>query len=141
MKQRKYDLKSFKVPYQMHDEEINRVLLSENSLQLCIDDLHLIPKFSKASIEFSGIEDVSSCAYIDIYDMNCCNILGGKRYYADEFDSIWAEKEMKLIILDTLVGYGGMLMITGELSECDVIGEKCFSLVVYASSVTYTLYE
>ena len=66
--------------------------------------------------------------------------MGGRRYYADEFDSILGDGN-RLIILDILVGYGGMLMLTGELSEGEVIGEKYFSLVVYASSVIYTLYE
>lgn len=140
MKQKQYDLKSMNVPYQMHDEEISRILLFENSLQLCVDELHLIPNFSKAIIEFRGIDDISSCAYIDIYGMKYCKIMGGRRYYADEFDSIWGGGN-KLIILDTLVGYGGMLMLTGILSEGEVIGEKFFSLVIYASSVLYTLYE
>lgn len=140
MKRKKYNLKSIVVPFQMHDEEISRILFFENSLQLCVDELHLIPNFSKATIKFCGIEDISSCAYIDIYSMEYCKIMGGRRYYADEFDSILGDGN-RLIILDILVGYGGMLMLTGELSEGEVIGEKYFSLVVYASSVIYTLYE
>ena len=73
--------------------------------------------------------------------MECCNILGGQRYYAEEFDSMWGAREIKLIILDILVGYGGMLMIIGKISEGDVIGEKYFSFVVYASYMTYILQE
>ena len=140
MEQKQYDLKSLNIPFQMHDEEISRILFFENSLQLCVDELHLIPNYSKATIELSGIDDVSSCVYIDIYDMKYCKIMGGRRYYADEFDSIWGNGN-KLIILDTLVGYDGMFMLIGELSENETIGEKYFSLVIYASSVIYTLYE
>lgn len=141
MKRIQYSLKSIKIPYQMHDEEITKIIVSKNSVQLYVDKLHFVPNYSKAIIEFNGIDDVFSCVYVDVYDMECCNILGGQRYYAEEFDSMWGAREIKLIILDILVGYGGMLMIIGKISEGDVIGEKYFSFVVYASYMTYILQE
>lgn len=72
--------------------------------------------------------------------MKRLKISGGKRFYADEFDSFWRKNNLSLIVLDIWVGYGSF-MITGKVSEGKQVGDKHFSLVIDATNLEYTWIE
>lgn len=140
MKEERYNINLENIPFQMHDQEINRIVLTKNSIQLCFDNIRSdFIHGSKAILEFLGMEEgnVPYSAYLDVYDMKRLKISGGKRFYADEFDSFWGKNNLSLIVLDIWVGYGSF-MITGMVSEGKQIGDKHFSLVIDATNLEYT---
>lgn len=145
MKKEIYNLNLDNIPFQMHDQEINRIILTENSIQLCFDAISSdFIRGSKAILEFfgmkEGIDEVSCSAYLDVYNMNHLKISKGKRFYADEFNSFMQKNKISLIVLDMWVGYG-LFMITGEVSEENQIGDKRFSLVIEATKLEYSWIE
>lgn len=135
-----FDLQSTTVPLQMHDEKISRIELTDNGLRLHFEDLHFNSNYRHATIDFEGMEDVTCCAHMDIYEVKCDKILGGTRCFADELESFIEQKKISLVVLDMWVGYGGQLMITGEVIENDIVGDKKFSLFIDATSMVYTWY-
>ncbi|MBO7608554.1 MAG: hypothetical protein J6T28_13205 [Paludibacteraceae bacterium] len=145
MKKDIYNLNLDNIPFQMHDQEINRIILTENSIQLCFDAVCSdYIRGSKAILEFFGMkegtDEVSCSAYLDVYNMKHLKISEGKRLYADEFNSFMQKDKISLIVLDMWVGYGSF-MITGKVSEGKQIGDKCFSLVIDATKIEYSWIE
>lgn len=137
MDKNEFDLLSSTVPFQMHDEQINRIELTDKCLRLHFDSLHFDSKHTRATIDFTGMEDVTCCGHMDVYDVHYSEILGGTRYFADEFEALFEKESMALIVVDMWIGYEGQIMITGKVLENDFIGDKMFSLYIEATSMIY----
>ena len=136
MKKFKYELDFANIPYQMHDEIVSKINLTEKSVQLCFDDIHFAQEHRKAVIEFLGMEDVSCALLMQVYEQKRTKISRGKVYFPEEFDDFFEMNKCSLIVTDILVGYGSFL-ITGKVIEGDVIGDKRFSLKIEAKTIEY----
>lgn len=133
-----FDLRLENIPYQMHDEKISRINLTESSIQLCFDDLHFNSEHRKAILEFSGMEgEVPDSAYLEIYEKKGTKISKRKKlFYAEEFKSLFSNNDFSLIVFDLWVGYESF-MITGEVLEGNTLGDKFFSLRIESKTIEY----
>lgn len=133
----RFEVRLESIPYQMHDEIISRINLTENSIQLCFDDIHFNSEYRKAILEFSGMGDnVSDSAYLEIYEMKQTKISKGKKFYTEDFESLFSNNFISLIVIDVWVGYGSF-MITGKVLEGDTIGNKHFLLKIESKIIDY----
>ncbi len=131
-----FDSKSVNIPFQMHDEIIGRIILTESSIQLCFDDIHFNSEHSKAILSFSGMEEVSCSACLEVYEVKRTKISKGEIYFTEDFESFFLDNGFSLIVVDMWVGYESF-MITGKVCEGDYIGDKHFLLKIESSTLEY----
>lgn len=128
---------------QMHDEQIDEIIISENKLELIFSTLHFSydNNSKSARIVFSDLEDITSDVYVSIFVKKGEIIKGGCVKYIDDFFQYFKKENIKLEVTDILTGYD-LIMIQGRIVNSDnSYREENFQMVISTNRITYCFYE
>jgi hypothetical protein len=135
-KMKKYTISLLSRIEQLHDEIIDRIEVIDNNLVLCLDELHLVNKFTKCKIIFSEFEDIFSDVSFTFLNIHKNKIRSGRKIYLDEFIEYSKKRNFFIEICDIYEGYE-RIFIVGKIVNCKISYGNYVQLCIDTKSVTY----
>lgn len=133
---KKYTISLLSRIEQLHDEIIDRIEVIDNNLVLCLDELHLVNKFTKCKIIFSEFEDIFSDVSFTFLNIYKNKIRSGRKIYLDEFIEYSKKRNFFIEICDIYEGYE-RIFIVGKIVNCKISYGNYVQLCIDTKSVTY----